>query len=519
MPIAAFVAILVGCASSGHLLDRPALESLPLNSPLRVSTLSDGDAWLRHYLVLGELDDAVEMLAPDGPEVVSDDVLYDLQAAIVLREAGEFGLSNRALERAEAEAEQRRVTSVSRTAGSWLLSEGLLSYVPSPGESAMIPYYRMMNHVALGDLEAAAVEARRISALLLDSDDEGVRQCREHGMLHYLAALVFEAAFESNDAMVSLRQADASFEHCPGGRASAPESLGADLLRLADILDFDEVADSAIARYPGLERGPAGAELGEVVVVLERGFVSHLTEAAIHVPIFEEEIEDLESGDKDGIAAAAATVTARLVNNFSELGQWGHSWDDHVGVQVAQALDGAHILKLAWPTVVDEGTMRRPSIRLRVGADTAEADPLGDISAVIARELEETRTAMLARLVTRVVAKYLISREVERKAEEEGGELLGFVTGRLANFAANESERADTRSWTLLPDEVALVRLTLPAGTRDVSIETLSPSGRRLKVIDLPQVEVAAGKITIVGARLWKEDDGENEPAIVLGRG
>src|SRR5690606_30680845 len=102
--------------------------------------------------------------------------------------------------------------SATRTAASFLINDRVLEYTPAPSETAMIPFYRLLNYLALGEPDGAAVEARRISFLL--ERDDGKIGCAGTGMLHYVAGLAFEAAGEVGDALVSLRQADASFGGC-----------------------------------------------------------------------------------------------------------------------------------------------------------------------------------------------------------------------------------------------------------------------------------------------------------------
>src|SRR5690606_3650157 len=89
--------------------------------------------------------------------------------------------------------------------------------------------------------------------------------------------------------------------------------------------------------------------------------------------------------------------------------------------------------------------------------------------------------------------------------EDKGGEVLGFITGRLANLAANESERADTRSWTLLPNDVALVRLSLPPGVHQATLETFGGSGAAIRSVALPPIEVVPGRVTVLSQRVWSQ--------------
>jgi uncharacterized protein len=499
------VLLLTGCASAGHHLARPAPGSLPPNSPLLVASLADQDAWLRHHVMFGDHDQALALLGPGRRQAGADRLLRALQEAIVLREAGEFERSNERLEWADLEAERRRIRSASETLGSYIASDRVVSYTPTPGEAAMIPYYRMLNHLALGDLDAAAVEARRIGNLL-EAVGADSRRCQGDAMLQYLAGLVFEAVGEGTDALVSLRRAESSFAVCSSGSGTGPpEHLGTDLLRIAFELGIEDVADGARERYASAVLPPPSRS-GEVVVLLERGFVAHLSERAIHVPILEREIEDLESGDISGIAEAAALVAARLADNVIERAYWGSAWDDHPAVQVGYALSGAYILRLAWPVVV-EPDRAAGSLRLVAAGDTIGIGRIGGVSEMVAGELVDGSATALTRMVGRGMVKFLATRELEKRAEKRGGELLGFVTGRLSNLAANELERADTRSWSLLPDEVAMARLTLPPGTHDLRLESISPAGTLVGYLDLGPVEVHPDELVVVSRRLWSGDE------------
>lgn len=503
--LAGVLALLAGCASSTvPRLARPAPELLPFDSPLRVPSLPEPDAWLRHHLMFGQRDSARALLDEEaGPPVVSDALLRSLQHALVLRADGDYEGSNDLLEWADQEAERRYARNVSRTIGSYVLSERVRTYTPTAGEMAMIPYYRLMNHLALEDVDAAAVEARRIGAVLSLAGEAGSRRCGEDAMLQYVAGLVFESAGEQNDALVSLRRAQEGFDTCnPGSGVKPPAGFGSDLYRVATRLGVEEVADSARARHALDVDGVPAAGTGEVLVLLERGFVSHRTEQAIHIPIFEHDIEDLESGDVEGIARASASILARLMNNMLERGYWGSAWDDHPGVQVAHALGGAYILRLAWA-----GTGRperaADTMALLVDEDAIDLFRAGDLSTIAAEEMDGARASALGRMIARGLAKYLLAREMERGAERRGGELAGFLTGRLANLAANGLERADTRSWTLLPDEISAARLALPAGTHELRVARRSPTGEIVEEIDLGTVEVRPGELVVVNRRMW----------------
>jgi hypothetical protein len=65
-------------------------------------------------------------------------------------------------------------------------------------------------------------------------------------------------------------------------------------------------------------------------------------------------------------------------------------------------------------------------------------------------------------------------------------------------------ERADTRSWHLVPGEISLVRLRVPAGAHALSLEIPGPEADALRRVELGAVNVRAGGLTILTTRDWQ---------------
>ncbi|HEX8361776.1 MAG TPA: hypothetical protein VF613_16785 [Longimicrobium sp.] len=497
---------LAGCAGGARYPARPAPEALPDHSPLLSETLGLTDAWLRHYLMAGQPDSALHLLDERrlGPR---DELLRQLQRGVVLHHAGRWDESNSAFAWAEEEAERRYTRSVTRTAGMVLVNDALAAYTPPPAEMAMIPYYRMLNYAALGAGDGALVEARKANAYLERVRRGSGEPCVGEAFVQYLTGLMYAGAGERRDALVSYRQAERGYDACALDAAAPPAALGVDLYRAARAAGVREVADSAAARYrvagPALEDG--GGD-GELVVLVEEGWVAHRAAADIHVPIPPEEVEGLQSGDADRVTGATARVAAHLLSNLAEKGRWGSTLDERF--LLADALDGAHILKLAWAVPRLEACAPS-SVRLLLDGDTlGVAGSAADLSSAVARRWDAQRPAMVARMVTRGVAKYLAAREAERKGNKES-EALGWLAARAVNLAGNAMERADTRSWSLLPDRISVARLTLPPGEHQVSIQVLAADGSVVETVDLGKVSLEAGATRIVHRRVWGGEGGD----------
>ncbi len=109
---------------------------------------------------------------------------------------------------------------------------------------------------------------------------------------------------------------------------------------------------------------------------------------------------------------------------------------------------------------------------------------------------------MLARTVVRAASKIALAAAAEDVVAEKD-ETAGRIVGALANVGTLLTERADTRSWHLLPGSVSLARLRLPAGTHELTVE-LDGAGGGAGTLSLGPVHVRAGRTAFVTHRLWR---------------
>jgi hypothetical protein len=109
------------------------------------------------------------------------------------------------------------------------------------------------------------------------------------------------------------------------------------------------------------------------------------------------------------------------------------------------------------------------------------------------------RTGMVTRAIARAATKYAVAKAVRDKT--------GKVGGTLADAASSLLERADVRSWHLLPQEVVLLRARVAPGTRTIHLEV--GEGYAARHVDVGTVTVAAGGLAIVPVRLWRDPSPE----------
>ena len=456
----------------------------------------DDDA-LRRLLVRGQPEQALERGEDAGP---GDELLRALYRGILAHYAGEYATSDSALERAAELADERYTRRVSRAALSLISSDRVLPFEPGRTERRLIHYYGALNRLHRGDLEGATVEARRL-AFLLELDRDRTPAARERptlAFLRYFTGLVFEAAGERNDAGVAYRNAAVLL----GGE---PDSAGPP---------------------------PLPDTLGEVVVLVEEGFVAHRVEQALILSLHPVEVHYLTTGAGEERVTAAASIAARVVAHalsessdvvyvraqprplrvgappnhyFDEIcddrsrGQ-SQGPDDRESDACAARDGPPYILRIAWPVHRQEyDRAPRPGWSIETG-DWAEPVRLRtDLSDAVIEDFEGERPAMLARLIARSTTKIALTRGIERGVAEHD-EGLGQLLGLLTNLGTALLEQADTRSWQLLPGRIGVARLRLPPGTHQLTLHSESGAGRS---IDLGTVEVRAGRITFVSTRDW----------------
>jgi hypothetical protein len=368
----------------------------------------------------------------------------------------------------------------------------------------MIPYYAALARVGMGDIEGAAVEARRLSLLLqVHSDDDEQLDTSLEATLRYLAGALFEAHGDRNDSDVAYRNALA--------------------------------LDSTLALPPT----PASAT-GSVIVILEQGFVAHRVEQGLSVLLLPEEVDLIANGESDERSGALAFVAARTLHEAARspfLHEGLHRPTtlfvpppedpsliprrrpkvvcrtveepaDSNGTASSKTesrqecteeepeLDELpYLLKVAWPVYRTDSRAIQGAHLIGAG-DTIRFQGNANLSRSVVSDFQAERALIIARTVARGAAKLAITKGAEKKLEDRN-ETAGRIIGLLGNLGNALLERADTRSWHLLPAGISIARVQLAPGEHSLSIA----AGER--TIALEPVTVQPGGVSVVSARAW----------------
>ncbi len=450
------------------------------------------DERVRTLMHRGMADSAMRAVTNRQSALSPDDrLLRLLYQATTARYAGKSREAATLFDAAFAVSEERYTKSISRTATALLTNDFALPYTAGQSERLMLHYSALLSWSAAGDTDAAAVEARRLVALLAAVGEPSTDDRAMRATLHTVASAAFEAAGDWSDADVARRNA---------------ARLGA-------------AVDSVKMQAP--------TDSGDVVVIVEQGDVAHKVAVGLTVPIY--------SGD-NASGGNGAFAAQRMLGDLGALRNGGVWWDDTPSWRFTntryapfQALSATYLLDMSWPVLRRSSAIWLGSVAVQaLNHASGTAVVSGNVSDAIAADYRRDRSAILSRTVTRAAAKYLAARAVEsaveaaarsgdsdddkkskKKDRESAARAAGMVARIFTNVAATAMERADTRAWTLLPGSVTVMRLRVPAGTSELLIDV---GGTRR--VSLPSVVIRGGATTVVSTRLWAQA-GERIGAIV----
>ncbi|HSL17085.1 MAG TPA: hypothetical protein VLB51_04190 [Methylomirabilota bacterium] len=422
----------------------------------------------------------------DAREGGRDRLLELLQRGHVLHYAGRFEESNAAFQQAEDLAAELYTRSISQAAASLIVNDLTVDYRGKPFELAMVPFYRAFNYLAMGDPDAAQVEARKATLALAEAveatireiqrpeDREAARKLQDSGFLHWFSGLLFESEGAANDAFVAYRNAARAYLAGASLTGIAPPAeLGRDLERVGLAFGFrDEVEElraTAPALFPAPTAGPRQPG-GEVVVVLESGWVAPRDQVMLNVPILD---IDRRYGSDDDWAWG-------LVDRASS----GRSSYD---------VDIEYWLTVAVPTMGKPDPGPVTSVRLSAAGASAESLPADDLSRRAAATLEAERGQILFKTFVRALVKYAATQAAANEDE---------TAGLLVNLFGVLTERADTRCWLTLPDRLSVARLPLPPGRHELRIDYLDRAGNTVHA-ETETVDVTDGGWVFLNRRTF----------------
>lgn len=220
----------------------------------------------RNFLQQGNFDLALSKLRPLAENESNDQLIYLLDYSTALRMAGKYSESNKNFLEADKFAELQDYHSVSKVAGSMLFNEEMVQYKGDTFEKIFINAYVALNYLELGDLERAAVQARRINEKFTLYRTEEKQKFELNPFSKYLTAVIWEAEQNWDNAYISY---SAAYDLDPN-----ISGIHEDLIRTAKKSRRENELKKWKNAFPEVQEKPEWSQknIGELVVFFEQGW-------------------------------------------------------------------------------------------------------------------------------------------------------------------------------------------------------------------------------------------------------
>jgi len=349
------------------------------------------------------------------------DVVASLDKGMLRRINENYSGSNQIFEVAKQEIEKLYGFSITENLASVTINETLRGYEGDRYEQLLLHAYMAMNYIQLGDVDSARVEMLQANVKMMEWGDEP----EEDAFLRYLEGIIYESLGEQDSALISYRKAYNVYKEKGGVQYPvAPELLKKDLLRSLAWQGLWREYKSYKKEFgmANYKAPKASNKFGELVIILNNGLAPIRSEKAIHL------------------------FSAEVNQN----------------------------LRIAFP-VYDHPKQRLYTSRVSIDNKHKMLETVEDIDALARYSLEQAMPGIMARATARAVIKY----NTQHTAQDNSA-----LAGLLMTITNIVTERADTRSWTTLPQEIQLQRIVLPVGEHQVQIEMLDAMGKVVDVIE-----------------------------------
>lgn len=221
----------------------------------------------RSALLEGDHQEAIDRLKPLAEKPSDDQLIYLLDYAVALQQAGRYQESAKVLAKADKLAEVVDYHSISRISGSLLLSEEMVQYKGETYENVLINAVAAVNYLMLGKLESALVECRRLNEKLYRYKHEGGKNYEQNGFARYLAGIIWEADRKWADAYLDYVEAYKLTPHL--------SYLKEDILRTAYLAGRNEDYKKWQGEFGDLGLDPQkwrARDTGELVLIYQQGW-------------------------------------------------------------------------------------------------------------------------------------------------------------------------------------------------------------------------------------------------------
>ncbi|MFH1727112.1 MAG: hypothetical protein ABIA04_01670 [Pseudomonadota bacterium] len=423
----------------------------------------------------GELEDAT--LAIDEKKESEygerNAVLYYLDKAILLHHLGKYQESTKYFDLAEKKIDDLYTVSISNQAASLTTNDNLVPYDGEDFEEALLNLFTALNFAYAGDWENALVEGRQVDHQLQVLSDRYEKENKdlkedekptkvvytEDAFIRYLMGLFFEAQGEYNDALIFFRKAYEAYQKYEKYyNTKTPEIVIQDYLRQLKSSGLKNEFAEIQKKHPGVK------------YLSRKEYDKHASVIFIHYAGFAPYKEDEVVG------------TA----------QFGY-------------IAGPNV---ALPYYVPRPPyIQKAQIKLKGKKEYIQETVLAEnITKIAVRNLEDRYPSIVRRAIARLVIKEGVkfATKVMSKADNDTVKAVGTVLNIGTIIAAWATERADKRSWRLLPASINIARVYVKPGKYKLDAKFLNKYNNPQFSESFGEMTLQSKEIKVIGFRTYR---------------
>lgn len=399
-----------------------------------------------------------------------DRVVYWMNEGMLLHLTGQYHDSNKVLHQSEERSKELYTKSISKGIKSAFTSDASTDYSGEDYENVLVNVVKALNFLAMGKVEDALVEARKINEKLSLYNTKYAHKnvYNQDAFAHWLMGLLFELEGSYDDARIAYAKAMDVYKgpFAANYGIRVPSYLKEDLVRASILSGSNE----DVATY----RGTYGAGLGSSAEALKKmGEV-----ILVHL--------NGEGPSKSDFFVNCYFQNALLwFCDFEPGGEFMKRTSITVGTGTA--------IKVAFPQLhVREPA--NPFITLGIGGASARSEAALPINPIARKTMADKMHRIFKDAVVRVITKYLTTKAAEEVGNRSGGQIFGLIAKIGTSVAMQATEEADKRAWTTLPARIDVARVLVPPGRYTAKITSASGAQYR----SIPGIQVTAGKRTVL---------------------
>lgn len=402
-------------------------------------------AAFNHEFQTGEIEGAESLLLKDKKgEKRKTQLIYFMDRGVVAHMLGKFEESNEQFEKAYSFIEDYRKSHLN-SAVSFVSNPNFTKYPGEDYEHLMLHYYKALNYLYLKKYESAIVEVKRMQIKLNALADKykslKINKYQKDAFIENLMGIIYDADRDYNNAFIAYRNSYEIYRDIYPSlfNIKCPLQLKKDLLRAAEKTGFHDKVKHYEEVF-GIKHAPKEYMDGQLVFFWQNGLVPIKDEWSINFMIVR------------GQGGAVVFENEEL----------GLSFPFYLpsNQEASGGLGDLRMLRVAFPKLIN----REPTYKSAYISYNNNKFPLEltqDIKAVAFQTLKQRMLKELGTSLLRLALK----KAAEQKARQSS-EGLGLAMAVL-NTA---TEKADTRNWQTLPNQIYYTRIPIKEGTQKVQL-------------------------------------------------